>query len=134
MKRLLLIAFLTALVSLAAYGQDCSGAKALQKHIYKPDRLKEVKGCVTVRGVIMKKILEKDGDFHIRLKLDTGEDSDLINARNKAGQDRFLVFEPICVVDVVQASARKACNVKNKKPTKHGNRRLAPRIEVSMLR
>ena len=59
-----------------------------------PDRLEERKGCVTVTGVITKKLKEKDGDYHVRLKLDPGQNSDLLNARNKSKQGGALVFEP----------------------------------------
>ena len=85
MKRLLLLALLLSLTSIAAYGQDCSGAAALQKHIYKPDRLVEQKPCITVRGIIRKKLKEGDGDFHVRLELDAVQPNglnpnDLLNA------------------------------------------------------
>jgi hypothetical protein len=109
MKKLLFIAFLISVSPIAAYGQDCTGSQALMKHVYHPARLVEKKGCVIVTGVIKKKIKEKDGDFHVRLKLDPGQDSDLINAKNKSGQGGFLVFEPICVNPVTQQSAKKAC-------------------------
>jgi len=38
-------------------------AARLMKHVYHPDRLIEQKGCITVTGVIVKKLKEKDGDF-----------------------------------------------------------------------
>lgn len=109
MKRFVLLTILLPLLSVAAYGQDCTGSKALMKHVYHPARLVEQKGCVTVKGIIMKKVKEKDGDFHVRLKLDSGQDADLINDKNKSIQGGFLVFEPICVLPVTQASAKKAC-------------------------
>jgi hypothetical protein len=109
MKRLLLLSLLVCVGSIAAYGQTCTGSKALMKHVYKPDRLVEKKGCITVTGIIMKKVKEKDGDFHVRLKLDPGQDADLINDKNDQIQGGFLVFEPICVLPVTQASAKKAC-------------------------
>jgi len=106
MKKLL-VAFVISLTSVAAYGQTCTGVTNLMKHVYKPDRL--------VRGVIVKKLKEGDGDFHVRLKLDPDQDSDLINDRNMSGQGGNLVFEPICVNPVTQASAKKACkNFKQK--------------------
>ncbi len=115
MKKLLLLALLISLASIAAHGQDCTGSQALMKHVYHPARIVEKKGCVTVKGVIKKKIKEGDGDFHVRLKLDPGQDSDLINDRNRKGQGGFLVFEPICVNPVTQQSAKKACkNFKQK--------------------
>ena len=109
MKRLVALAFITLLASISAYSQTCTGSATLMKHVYHPARLQEAKGCVTVTGVIMKKIKEGDGDFHVRLKLDPGQDADLINAKNKSVQHGFLVFEPICVNKVTQKSAMKAC-------------------------
>lgn len=109
MKRLLLLALSIPLLVIAVSGQTCTGLATLNKHIYKPERLVEKKGCITVTGVIKKKVKEKDGDFHVRLLLDPGQDSDLINAKNKSGQGGFFVFEPICVLPVTQASAKKAC-------------------------
>src|SRR2546421_11584867 len=103
MKNLLSIAFLLSLASISASGQTCD--ESLMKHVYHPDRLVVKKGCITVTGKIIKKIVEKDGDIHIRLKLDPGQDADLINSRNKSAQQGALVFEPICVAKVTQASA-----------------------------
>jgi hypothetical protein len=109
MKKLLLLVLLLPLVPVAAYSQSCTGLAKLNKHIYKPERLVEKKGCITVKGIIKKKVKEKDGDFHVRLLLDPGQDSDLINDKNKSQQGGFFVFEPICVLPVTQTSAKKAC-------------------------
>src|ERR1051326_5520125 len=79
------------------------------KHVYHPDRLVTQKGCITVTGKVTKKIVEKDGDIHIRLKLDPGQGADLINARNKSAQGGALVFEPICMHKITQADAKPAC-------------------------
>ena len=89
-------------MSQSAYGQDCSGSETLQKHIYHPSRLIPQKGCVTVRGIIKKKLKEADGDFHVRLLLDSDQPSDLINDRNRTGQGGFLVFE-------LRADLRQSC-------------------------
>jgi hypothetical protein len=103
-------------VPAVAFSQNCSGAAALQKHIYKPQRLVQQKPCVTVKGIIRVKIAEGDGDYHVRLELDPDQPKNvLLNARNKAGQHGFLVFEPICVNDVKQQSALKACGATSAK-------------------
>jgi hypothetical protein len=96
------------------------------KHVYHPARLVPAKGCVTVKGVIKKKIKEGDGDFHIRLLLDDGQPDDLINDKNKTVQHGFLVFEPICINAVTQASAKAAC--------KGYHQRLAFLTSETMLR
>lgn len=111
MKKLLFLVLLIPLVSIAAYGQDCTGADALKRHIYNPERLVPTdKGCITVTGKIIAKVPEKDGDFHYRMKLAPGQGTGLINSKNNTTkQKRFLVFEPICIGKVTQKSARAAC-------------------------
>lgn len=109
MKKLLLLVLALPLLSITAYSQTCTGVANLMQHVYKPARLVEQKGCITVKGVIKKKVPEKDGDFHVRLLLDDDQDSDLINDKNKSMQGGFFVFEPICVLKVTQKSAMKAC-------------------------
>ena len=109
MKRLALLVSLLCFTALSTYPQTCTGSKTLMKHVYNPARLVEQKGCVTVTGVIVKKLKEADGDFHVRLKLDPGQDADLINDRNKKAQGGNLVFEPICINKVTQKSAKAAC-------------------------
>jgi hypothetical protein len=99
MKRLLLLTLVLPLISVAAYGQTCTGSKTLMKHVYHPDRLVGQKGCITVTGVIVKKLKEKDGDFHVRLKLDPGQDADLKNEKNNSVQGGNLVFGKIKLID-----------------------------------
>jgi hypothetical protein len=63
--------------------------------------------CRSVSGIIESIRTERDGDFHIRVKLD--EFSDLINSANINGRFGDLVVEPICVNKITQASAISAC-------------------------
>jgi hypothetical protein len=65
------------------------------------DRLKIIQGCVSVTGTIESARAEKDGDFHIRLRLDP-QYSSMVNAKNKSGQRGALVVEPICMNPVKQ--------------------------------
>lgn len=114
MKRFLLVAVFLLLPGLlpgaTAYGQDCSEAESLQRHIYKPERLVPVKGCITLTGQIIARVTEADGDLHYRLKLDEGQGDGLINAKNVTKtQKDFLILEPICIGKVTQASAMRAC-------------------------
>lgn len=79
----------------------------LWQHVYigdrrrfnKPqDRLKIVDPCKTVTGTIISSVPKPDGETHIQLLLDPGQES-LLNARNRAkngGQHGNLVIEPIC--------------------------------------
>jgi hypothetical protein len=82
--------------------------QTLWKHIYNPTRLQVVDACKSVLGVIESKRVEKDGDYHIRVKLDPPF-SNLINSANIKNQFGDLVVEPICVNRVTQADAISAC-------------------------
>jgi hypothetical protein len=82
--------------------------QTLWNHVYNPARLQVVDNCKSVLGIIESKRVEKDGDFHIRVKLDP-EFSDLINSANIKNQFGDLVVEPICVNKVTQADAISAC-------------------------
>lgn len=81
---------------------------SLWDHIYHPNRLQIVQQCITVSGMIEKSISEKDGDYHIRVKLDP-QYSNLINSVNNDKQHGDLVVEPICQHTVTQADAISAC-------------------------
>lgn len=77
-------------------------------HVYHPDRLHVVEQCKVVTGMVDLVRSEKDGDYHIRLRLDPGQ-GQLTNARNDEKQDGDLVVEPICEHSVSQADAVDAC-------------------------
>src|SRR5919197_140056 len=59
--------------------------QSLWDHVYIPSRLKVVDYCRSVSGTIESIRTERDGDFHIRVKLDP-QFSDLINTANINGQ------------------------------------------------
>jgi hypothetical protein len=82
--------------------------QSLWDHVYNPSRLQVVDYCRTVSGTLESIRTERDGDFHIRVKLDS-QFSDLINSANINGQFGNLVVEPICVNKVTQTSAISAC-------------------------
>jgi hypothetical protein len=67
-----------------------------------------VDSCKTVSGIFESIRVEKDGDFHIRLKVDP-QFSRLINSANVNGQFGALVFEPSCQNPVMQPDAIAAC-------------------------
>jgi hypothetical protein len=70
------------------------------------DRLQVIQECVTVTGVIESARPEKDGDWHLRLKLDA-QFSGMINDRNISGQREDLVLEPVCENPVTQRDTLK---------------------------
>ena len=80
----------------------------LWEHVYHAKRLVVIERCKTVTGVIFSKKKEKDGDIHIRLRLDKGQGK-LLNEKNVQQQDSCLVIEPICVNEATQADAKDAC-------------------------
>ena len=82
--------------------------KSLWDHVYHPNRLQIVQQCITVSGTIEKSISEKDGDYHIRVKLDS-QYSNLTNSVNDDKQHGDLVVEPICQHKVTQEDAISAC-------------------------
>ena len=88
--------------------------QTLWNHIYHPSRLKIIENCKTVSGIIKKIISEKDGDYHIRLTLDS-QFANLINDANRKNQHGDLVVEVICQKKVTQQDAIQSCsNFKNK--------------------
>jgi hypothetical protein len=98
----------TVAVPTAAAGAFCD--PSLWSHVYagdprrfsKPqDRLQVLQDCVTVTGTIITAKPEKDGDFHIRLRLDP-QFASMLNAKNRSGQLGTLVVEPVCMNPVTQ--------------------------------
>jgi hypothetical protein len=84
----------------------CGDPKA---HVYHPDRLRVLAACVAVSGYVHVIRREADGDDHVLLKLDPGQDR-YLNDRNFQAQLGDLVLEPVCVNSVTQADAVAACN------------------------
>ncbi len=79
------------------------------KHVYHPGRLVVLDPCKTVSGTVAKMIKEKDGDTHIRLKVDP-QYADTINQANVNGQGGNLVVEIVCAFEVSQTDAIDACS------------------------
>lgn len=76
-------------------------------HIYHSKRLKLIQENKTVTGTVEHIIQEKDGDYHIRLKLDSCQN--LLNQKNIDRQHGCLVLEIICACEVTQVDAIDAC-------------------------
>ena len=86
----------------------CSDPNSISSHVYNPYRLQQVKPCITVSGVVEYKIEEADGDYHLRLALDS-QYSNLTNAANDQEQYGDLVVEVICALPISQQDAVLAC-------------------------
>ncbi len=80
----------------------------LWDHVYNAERLFVVEKCKKVNGYIRYIRSEKDGDFHILLELDKGQEK-LINGKNIARQKGCLVVEPVCAARVTQPGAEASC-------------------------
>jgi len=81
----------------------------LWSHVYNPGRLTILNQCLQVTGTIAVIRLEKDGDDHILLKLDPGQEN-LLNEKNISQQQSDLVLEPVCLHTVTQEDAKSSCN------------------------
>lgn len=95
-----------AALVLSLFAQTCDGS--LWAHVYHKDRLVVLDDCVTVTGRIILLRKEKDGDYHIQLKVDP-KYRPLLNKVNRAKQGGNLVLEPVCALKVTQADAIGAC-------------------------
>ena len=89
--------------------------QTLWNHVYSPARLQIVDQCKTVSGTIESVSVEKDGDFHIRLKVDP-QFASMINSANVNGQFGDLVLEPICQNPVTQPDALGSMSELSSKP------------------
>jgi len=86
---------------------------ALWGHVYRPERLTVLDSCTTVRGILEGEIRERDGDIHLRLKLDSQFES-MLNEKNRSAQYGDLVLEVICQSPVTQADAVSFCNTQDR--------------------
>lgn len=98
----------SARLSTAMAHSSANCDQSLWDHVYHPWRLQVNDPCMTVTGTIQSIRTEKDGDLHIRLKLDP-EFTNLLNDANLAGQFGNLVVEPVCQGNVTQPDAVAAC-------------------------
>jgi hypothetical protein len=86
---------------------QCSDPDSISSHVYNPYRLTIVKSCITASGVVDNVLQEADGDYHVRLRLDS-QYSNLTNAGNQ-NQYGDLVVEIICALPITQSDAVSAC-------------------------
>ena len=104
---LLAAIFTSLLLSPQSIAQNsCDGS--LWKYVYHQNRFTKLADCKTVTGIIMEKVKEADGDYHLQLKLDAGQ-SNLLNQKNINRQKGNLVLEIICKGTITQADAKTPC-------------------------
>jgi hypothetical protein len=97
-------------------GAGANGAcdESLWNHVYHPDRLQDPDTtkhhqCLAATGTVADIKSEADGDRHIRVTLDAGQEW-MINQANTDSEHGDLVVEPICVGAVTQSDAVGACS------------------------
>ncbi len=88
--------------------KDSSCDPSLWNHVYNPSRLKVIEPCLTLTGYIDEVKREKDGDDHILLRLDKGEEN-YLNNKNIEDQHGDLVLETVCINPATQLDAVAAC-------------------------
>ena len=86
---------------------QCIDPDSISSHVYNPYRLQIIKSCITASGVVDNILQEADGDYHLRLALDS-QYSNLTNAGNQH-QYNDLVVEIICALPITQSDAVSAC-------------------------
>jgi hypothetical protein len=85
---------------------DCKNS--LWKHVYDPSRLEIIDSCISVTGIIKESKAEDDGDQHLLLLLDTGQD-ELLTKKNYKKKSDDLVLELVCANHIKDKKAKKAC-------------------------
>ena len=65
--------------------------------------------CKTVTGVIEESSADKDGDQHMLLKLDNGQE-DLLTKKNTKKKQGDLVIEAVCANKVTLGKVGNTCN------------------------
>src|SRR6185437_13165652 len=86
----------------------CSALTGTWTHVYRPQRLLVLEPCRSATGTVMHVRSEPDGDLHVSLDLDAGQD-DLLNDVNISRQHGYLVVEIICTHPVRQDGAISSC-------------------------
>ena len=85
---------------------DCD--KKLWNFVWEPKRLHVLDKCKTVTGLIVERNADPDGDEHMLLKLDTGQESLLVK-KNYSRKDGNLVIEAICINHITRKAAKGIC-------------------------
>jgi len=86
--------------------KDCD--KKLWNFVYDPKRLQVLDKCKTVTGTIVERNADADGDEHMLLKLDAGQES-LLKKKNFTKKDGNLVIEAVCINHITRKIAKGIC-------------------------
>ena len=80
----------------------------LWNFVYDPTRLVVLDKCKTVTGTIVERNADPDGDEHMLLKLDAGQEA-LLKKRNYSKKEGNLVIEAVCINNITRKRAMGAC-------------------------
>ncbi len=86
---------------------DCD--TTLWRYVYNPERLQILDKCKTVTGVIEESSADEDGDQHMLLRLDNGQE-DLLTKKNKKKKQGDLVIEAVCANNTTLKKVGNTCN------------------------
>ena len=86
----------------------CSDPDSISSHVYNSYRLNVIRSCITASGIVDNFLQEADGDYHVRLALDS-QYSNLTNSANDQYQYGDLVVEIICALPITQSDAVSSC-------------------------
>ncbi|MBA2249170.1 MAG: hypothetical protein H0W12_03150 [Chitinophagaceae bacterium] len=86
---------------------DCD--TSLWKYVYNRERLEVTDICKTVTGVIEESSADEDGDQHMLLKLDNGQE-DLLTKKNTKKKQGDLVIEAVCANNTTLGKVGNTCN------------------------
>jgi len=100
--------YVTHIGSPQSGNSSCRDPGSISSHVYNPYRLNVIKSCITASGVVENVFEEADGDYHLRLALDS-QYSNLTNSANDQYQYGDLVVEIICALPITQSDAVSAC-------------------------
>jgi hypothetical protein len=95
---------------LTASAQSSNGGcnDKLWDFVYNPTRLVVLDKCKTVTGVIVERNADADGDEHMLLKLDAGQEK-LLKKKNYTKKDGNLVIEAVCINHITRKIAKGIC-------------------------
>ena len=80
----------------------------LWQYVYNKERLQVINKCMTVTGLIKESNADDDGDQHLLLQLDTGQEN-LLKPRNMKKKNGWLVIEAVCINNIIKYKVGDAC-------------------------
>ncbi len=81
---------------------------SMWKYVYNRERLTVIEKCKTVTGIIEESHADDDGDQHMLLKLDKGQEN-LLTKRNHAKKQGYLVIEAVCANKTILKKVGSTC-------------------------